>query len=412
MKARRFVVAFSFFAMLSLASGCSGTGDSPGGSPLESTIFDPDVTIGLIEGDSVYLFGDIWSVAVDIVGRVYVGDRIGATVRAYDGSGQYLKRIARGGGGPGEISGWPADITTSSDGRLYVRDGLRITVFAPNEPGGVADSVEAAWPLPGYGNLSSTRSRVGQAGVYYYPNYLFRDEELPRFFYLPFRDGVPTGDTLEVPPYPGLSGRRRASYRIGPGSGRLLDGLSHVPFAPLPAWDVTHAGTILSSDGARYELIETAQGGDTVRVIEGPAGGLVEIPGAERADSARALDARLDTLPVPIDDVLGLGEGVRERRLPTTLPPILGIHVAADRSIWVERWPAEGEGQSRFFDILDEDGRFRARVVLRAPLARDPAPFFGARYVVGVVTDSETGVERVVRFTITGESVKAKRESR
>jgi hypothetical protein len=119
-------------------------------------------------------------------------------------------------------------------------------------------------------------------------------------------------------------------------------------------------------------LIETAVNGDTVRIIEGPTGNPVEIPAQERADSARALDARLDTLPVPIDDVIGLGEGVRERRLPMTLPPVLDIYVATDGSIWVERWPEEGEGQFRIYDILDESGVFRTRVVLKAPLVRDP----------------------------------------
>lgn len=209
----------------------------------------------------------------------------------------------------------------------------------------------------------------------------------PRFFYLPFRAGRPTGDTLEVPPYPGLTGRRTAYYRIG-ADGAMLEGLSHVPFAPLPVWDVMHAGTILSSSGREYTFIETDTEGDTLRVITGPTREPVEIPAGERADSARALDIRLDSVPVPLDQVIGLGEGIRERRLPTTLPPLIGIHVATDGSIWVEKWPPEGQAGSRFYDVLDADGRLRTRVMLRAPLTRDPPPFFGARYVVGVVRDA------------------------
>ena len=397
----RSAIVILSLVLLPLANGCVPESEAPGRSSSEAVTLNPDLTVGLIEGDSTYLFGDIWTVAVDPLGRVYVGDRIGATVRVYDPTGQFLVQIAREGGGPGEISGWPADLTLDPEGRLYVRDGSRITVFLPSVPGGVADSVAAIWRLPGHGNLSATRSRAGIVGEYYYPSYLFMYDEHPRFFYLPFRDGSVSSDTLEVPSYPGLSGRRPAFYRPGAGGGWILSGLSYVPFAPLPVWDVTPSGTILSSDGATNELIETTARGDTIRVFELPSAGPLAIPDGERADSARALDARLDSLP-RIDDVVGLGEGVRERRLPATLPPVTGLHVASDRSIWVERWPAEGEGQSRFYDILDDDGRFRARVILRAPLVRDPPPFFGSNYVVGVVVDPETEVERVVRFALGG----------
>jgi hypothetical protein len=380
-----------------------GRGENRGAADARSAIeIEPDITIGLEDGDSAYLFGDIVSVAVDEVGRTYVGDRIGATIRIYDGGGQYIKRIARAGGGPGEIYGWPADITLGPDGRIYVRDGSRVTIFAPTAPGGVADSVAEMWSLPGYGNLSSTRSRVGDDGTYLYPGALSLADELPRFFYLPFQNGVPTGDTLELPGYPGIAGRRRALYRLGKTDGRLVDGLSHVPFAALPAWDVTRAGTILSSSGRDDRIIETGVGGDTIRAIEAPAVKQTAIPPRERLDSARALDERLDSLPVPVEQVVGLGEGVRERRLPATLPPIVEIHVASDGSIWVERWPPEGKGQARLHDVLDVDGRFRTRIVLLAALASDPPPYFGAKHVVGVIRDPETGVERVVRFTLPG----------
>lgn len=261
------------------------------------------------------------------------------------------------------------------------------------------------WSLEGYGNLAPTRSRVGDTGEYYYPDYIFRRDEHPRFFYIPFRDGARMADTLEVPPYPMLTGRRQASYRVSASTGRLLDGLSYVPFAPVPVWDVTHAGTILSSSGAEYALIETGTNRDTLRVIRGPTGEPVEIPAAEREDSAGALAARLDSLPVPIDQVTGLGPGVRDRRLPVTLPPIIGIHVATDGAIWVERWPTEGQSESRFYDVFDHDGELRRRVVLRAPLTREPPPFFGANYVTGVIREADTEVDRVVRWTLSAEPI-------
>lgn len=398
---------------LAIGTAC-GAGDSGVGSgkgaPTDTLHVEPAFVIGLEDGDPDYLFGAITTVAADSEDRIYVGDRIGATVRAWDASGTFLGRLAREGEGPGEIYGWPADVTTDKDGRLWVRDGSRITVFERRTPAGLPDSVAFIWPLPGYGNLGSTRSMPLADGRYLYPNYLFRFDERPRYFYLPFVAGSTSGDTLEVPAYPGLAGLRSASYRTSASGGRMLSGLSHVPFAPLPAWAVTSAGTLLSTDGSAYRIVETGVAGDTIRVIDVSTQPLRRVPAAEMRDSARAMATRLDSLAVPLDDVIGLGEGVREGRLPETLPSIIGLFVSTDGSILVERWPAEERSGSRFYDVLDTAGRLQRTIVLNAAIERDPPPFFGTGIVVGVLRDPETGVERVVVFGIP--SVPAVREGR
>ena len=385
-----------------LSWACGSAEDTSAGGITVPRVVDPDLTIGLVEGDSAYLFGNVMSVVADGEGRVYVGDRIGATVRAYDSAGRFVRMIAREGGGPGEIDGWPADLAAAPEGGFYVRDGARITVFSSGQDRGVADSLAAVWTLPGYGNLTTSRGRVGRLGEYYYPGGSFRPGERPRYFYVQVRDGVMADDTLEVPDYPRLSELRPTLYRLGPSDALMIRGLSHVPFAALPVWDVTPSGTILSSDAFSYTLIETDMHGDTMLVIRGPSSTPREIPATERADSARALRGRLDSLRVPVDELIGLGDGVREGRLPAALPPLIGIHVAADATIWVEQWPHEGQGQHRFYDVFEADGQFKERVVLRAPLRRDPAPFFGSKFIVAVIADALTGVDLVVRFARTG----------
>ena len=70
-------------ALLLLVCACDAKNELPQGAD-ERITNKPDLTIGLIEGDSAYLFGDIRSVAVDTAGRIYVGDRIGANIRVYD----------------------------------------------------------------------------------------------------------------------------------------------------------------------------------------------------------------------------------------------------------------------------------------------------------------------------------------
>ncbi|MDX1396386.1 MAG: hypothetical protein R3195_18535 [Gemmatimonadota bacterium] len=382
---------------LQVACGLEDDG-APSDRASEVIRLAPATVIGRIEGDPDYLFGDVTALAVDAQDRVVVGDRIGATVRAYDPDGGFLGEIAHEGEGPGEIQGWPAHLEFGPDGRLYVRDALQVIVFAPRAPGGLADSLVATWRASGYGNLTGDRSRVTDDGAYFYPEGAIRPGE-PRIFYYVMRGGEMTADTLDVPPYAGLGATLTAFYAVGQGSGRMVDGLNRVPFAPEASWHVTRRGTLLSTDGETPQLLETNLDGDTVRVIPLAHARRSPVSDAERADSLAALEARIDSLPVPLDDVMNLGEGVAERRLPAALPLVLRVHLAEDESIWLERWPPAG-GRTRLFDALDGDGRYLRSVELQAAWAREPIPYFGERSAVGAIVDAETGVQRVVRFEL------------
>ncbi len=386
-----------------LALGLAACGEPPstlpGASDMRSWIEVPaTAAIGSLEGEDEYLFGDVRSVAVSDGGVVYVGDRIGATVRAYTHDGVFLGDVAREGQGPGEIYGWPADLSLGPDGKLYVRDAGRVTVFAPSERS-VADSLVATWPSS-LGNLTYSRSRVASDGRYYYPNGASSPTGVPTVFYRVLRDGVDSGDTLEVPYQPGLEGTRRAFYRTGPSGGRMVEGLSRVPFAPAPSWSVTPDGTVLVTSGRDHWLHELAAGGDTVRSFTVERWPDRAIPGPERADSMRALQSRIDSLPVPVEDVVNLGAGVAELTLPETFPPVRGVYVASSGQIWVERWHPTSAQSARFYTVLDSLGRHVGDVSLQAPLLTEPTPYFSGRYVVGVVQDEATDVHRVVTFAL------------
>lgn len=387
-----------------LFTACTGTddaADAPDTPAVETLLLDPAVTLGdALEADPEYLFGDVRSVAADEDGRIYVGDRIGALVRAYTPEGRFLSNVAEEGEGPGEIEGWPADLTFGPEGKLYVRDASRVTVFGPRTPGAPADSLLELWQVPGYGNLTMEPSHVAADGTYFYPASSHRPGERGRFFYVVFRDGAPTGDTLEVPPHPGMGGARTAFYRISAGSGRMVEGLNRVPFAPVPSWEITHGGTLLSTDGRRDVLLETDLAGDTLRVIRLEGAGPRAVPPAERADSLAALEARIDSLPVPLEEVVGLGEGVAGRELPDTLPAILSVHEVQGGELWIERWPPEGRGDARSYDVYHSGGDLLRRVVLRAPLIDEPPPYVRGGSVVGVVRDPATDVHRVVKFDV------------
>lgn len=365
----------------------------------DTTVVTRIATIGELEGPEEYLFGDITSVAADTDGRIYVADRIGSSVRAYHSTGRHLAWIGREGEGPGEFQ-WPNDLVFDPAGRLFVRDATRITQLARPAGSELPDSVVRTLRLPGYANLSSRRARAGEV-QYYYPAYLFRRGEPERYFYLVFDSTGFVGDTIQVPPIRTLQNARSAFYRISQGSGRMVDGLNRAPFEAGASWDLTADGHVVSTTGLEYRIVETDGRGDTIREFTGP-GGRRPVPSAEKSDSAAALQQRIDSLPVPLGDVEGVSEWIREGTLPDSLPATVALHVSADGKIWVGRWPAEGEGSNTVFDIFTRGGRYERTVMVPAPLLNDPPPHLSDDLIVGVVQDPATDVESVLVFNATG----------
>ncbi|WP_420463342.1 M56 family metallopeptidase [Candidatus Palauibacter sp.] len=342
-----------------------------------------------------YIFGDVTSVAADRQGRIYVADRISPSVRAFGPDGEFMAWIGREGEGPGEFT-WPVDILPAADGTLFVR-GSRITTFATSASSAYPDSVADTWSIPPYANSESWRARLVD-GAYYYPHYQNWIDGPSEYFYMKYGPEGLMPDTVHVPDLAGLSSQRTAYYRVGRRGGRMVHGLNSAPFAPHADWDMTGRGTIIMGDGETYRLYEFAQGGELLRTIDGPEVERRPVPRAERADSMRALEARIDSLPVPLEEVLHVAPEILRGEIPDSLPAFISIHVGASDRIWVERWPAEGMASSRHYDVLEYDGRYAGSLVVPAPLLADPPPFFGEDTIVGVVMDPTFEVHSVVSF--------------
>ena len=387
------------------ASGCDGvpgsTGAGGGGTSSDTVTAVVAATIGStgVEGTDEYIFADVRSVAADEAGLIYVADRIPPSVRVYGPEGDFIAWVGREGEGPGEFTAWPGDIL-ADDGRIHVR-GERVTVFGASAASEYPDSVLTTWRIPPYSNLDSRRARF-DAGIYYYPQYTFRQDEPGQYYYMKFGAEGFLGDTVHVPAFENVTGGRAAFYMVGGGSGRMVPGLNIAPFAPRAAWDMTGRGTIIASDGSAYQLEEYDQEGQVIRTIDGPGLNRRPVPAAERSDSMAALELRIDSLPVPLDEVENVAPEILSGEIPDSLPHFLSIHVGASDRIWVRRWSPEGMGSSRYYDVIDYDGSYAGTVVVPFPLLADPPPFFGDSVIAGVVMDPATDVHSVVvvRFTL------------
>jgi hypothetical protein len=342
-----------------------------------------------------HIFSAISGIAMDRQGRIYASDVMQTHVIVFSPSGTLLATIGRKGQGPGEFEG-PSGPALGPDGTLYVRDVTHVARFALDPASGLATKHDRDFRGPLYPNWMSRRaSRVDRDGRFHHPGSTWRDGELVRHYYLRYTAQGQFVDTLHVPAYQNHP-EPTASIRTSPNGGRMVRGLNHVPFAPIPAWDVTAAGTVISGDGKTYILTETDASGKILRRFERSVP-LAEIPRAERADSARALTRRIDSLPIPVAQVHGVPDDVKAQRLPTTYPAYMAVFGADDGRVWVRRWPMAPRSSDSVFDVFDATGRFLRTVVLPVRLAAAHHPVIGPDVLVGVTIDPETDVESIVR---------------
>jgi hypothetical protein len=202
-------------------------------------------------------------------------------------------------------------------------------------------------------------------------------------------------DSIEVPAFPNAP-RSTASFMVDANSGRMLPGLNHVPFAPLPAWDVTPRGTLLLGNGQEYFIRETDTAGRELRVYRRTVTP-TRIPERERRDSTAALRARLDSVPVPLDRVQGMPPEVRALKLPEVYPPYMGVYAAPDGRVWVRRWP-QGGAEVSIFDVFEANGRFSAVVVLPRMISGTVTPVLSLRGIAAIGVDGETGANTILQF--------------
>lgn len=105
-----------------LFSACGGDRpdepvDEPGSEDIRTVrIVD---SIGVELGDSNYVLGAIESLCFGPRGNIHALDLVRGSVMIYTSEGTYVKRVARKGEGPGEIT-FPLDMTVLNDGRIMI----------------------------------------------------------------------------------------------------------------------------------------------------------------------------------------------------------------------------------------------------------------------------------------------------
>ena len=362
----------------------------------EATLI-PEVSIGKLEGDEEYLFGSIWSIAVDDDRNVYVFDGQAHHVRVYDPDGVYVETLGRRGEGPGEFRSAQA-IGILPDGRLVVRDSgnKRVAVFGPGA--GQTDH----WGYdPGNSGSNSPLPTDREGRTYLITRDLSRTDWAMHIIVLG-PDGTHL-DTLPEPSSPFEPPVITAEAEVEGGYARYT---APAPFAPSFQWTVHPSGHFVTGLPSDYR-IELA-----------------------RDDGILRIERTADPAPVHDDEGARQREDL-ERRMQSNIPgwswddPSIPEHkpfyrellAGRDGRIWVRLWteahPVENEDhdpedplsapvtwvEPLRYDVFEPDGTYLGVVAPPDDFTPFVQPVFDGDHVWALTRD-ELGVERVVRFRI------------
>lgn len=311
---------------------------------------EPELRLGVMDGDPNFVFGDVRGVDAGADGTIYVLDRLDSEIRAFDPSGRFLRTIASKGEGPGEITEANGMIL-AGDTILWIQDHAKWMMIGLSPDGN--ELVRAPMPSLHYGHVWD--GTVDDAGRIWKPAYHsdLEDDQVRR-------EGL---DESSGPIYlKSLDPTTRAvdSVYVGDYSARqylsqMGNGWWHIyfPFDPRRVTAVDPAGGFWQAHTAAYRVARLNEAGDTTLVLNVDAE-RIPLSAGERAEF---IDRVGDVGP----ESRRIAEAVADLMLDTK--PLIQKLIVDDKGrLWVER--TVEEGANPLYDLFNRNGDFLGSVAL------------------------------------------------
>ena len=358
-----------------------------------------EASIGAAEGPDHALLSE--SVFVHLSAEhILVADAEVPAVRQYDLEGGFMRDLGGSGQGPGEYS-FPAMITTSADGRVFVFDARARRVNVYSDTGEPLDT----YPVPQAACCIWTMA-TGPSGDLWLPVLRFGDDPLSPDFAVQAhgRDGPidPFWPIVDDAP-------EAVSVRVDDRSSRPI------PFAPQSVWGVAAPELVMVGFGDRYR-IEIQHRGRVTRIIEkhwqpipvDPAhvewSKALLIASVQQSGSSRSAwtwdGAGVPSHQPAFAELMGTQTGemwVRRDGSSVRLDDCVADPITDGAMIARQRpcWRAEP-----IVDVIGADGRFLGEVELPEGAKLSSGTFSARGKAVVLVVEDEAGTIMVKRYRL------------
>ena len=349
---------------------------------------EPDLRLGVVEGDPNFVFGEIRGVDAGADGTIYVLDGLASEIRAFDSAGHFLRTIGSRGEGPGEITE-ASGMVLAGDTILWVQDHAKWTMVGLSPEGG--EMARTPMPVLAYGYTWD--GAVDDAGRIWKPAYHsdregaeVRKDGLDESTGRIYMKSVDPSDQSVDSVYLGDYSARQ--YLSGSGNGWWH---IYFPYDPQPVTAVDPRGGFWQVYTADYQVARLDQAGDTTLVLEVDSDP-IPLTAADRAEFIERVGDMGPESRRVAQEVAGL--------MLDTKPLIQKLIPDDQGRLWVER--TVEEGAHPVYDIFDTRGDYQGSV----ELTFNPSPFLPIRirhgHIYAVALD-ELDVPSVVRARVPGE---------
>lgn len=353
---------------------------------------EPEVEIGVLEGEEVYQLNRVSGATVLSDGRIVIANAGSAELRYYDSAGRYLQTVGRRGDGPGEFQFVGIPYWLAGDSLLVGVDpgARRLSLFDPEgryvETYGTAGTLRlgsvvgvlADGDIVRLALLPGSGDDDGQAR---YPMVVVRHA----------RDGTPADTMARLP--------GSEMYRVTERSGAMMTVMqSPTPFARTQqvalGGGLVYAG---AGDSYEVEIYRTERrASDLAESVIQPER-LVRLQRSNRpVTSSVVAEFRRVQLDRDLDDNSRrrIERYLADVIFPKEMPAYRDLKVDAGGNLWVEEYRAPGEETQPRWEVFDPDGVWLGTV-------ETPVGFqiyeIGEDYLLGLWRD-ELGVEYVRRY--------------
>jgi hypothetical protein len=295
-----------------------------------------ELSIGSLEGDEAYQFGQIGGVDVDADGNVYITDAQAQEVRVFDPAGAYLHTIGAPGGGPGEFGRGVSGVFVVG-GEVVVPDlgNTRVSRFNLDGDFIASEQIDLAKGIP----LRMDMAAGGRLAAQY------------RNLNPADTTAEPTGDAIVAMALAGAAPDTLAVLPVGQ-SFQIRGGQARIrQFEPEPIWDADTDGRLLTAMNSDWRFQVWAPDGTLARVITRP---YERKPFTDR-DAQVFKDAMLDLLRqqgVPAEAAQNL---LSQIQFADYYPAFVSLALGPLGSVWVQNFRTGDElaGEEGTFDIQD-----------------------------------------------------------